>query len=105
MKQPASSSGSPSEAPTGLVPASYIVPLEPLKTVTAIYDYTANAEEEISISENAVYSLYEDDGEWSLVALVNAKNGSKREVGFAPSAYLEEVRARVATVFSTERLN
>lgn len=75
---------SPADAPTGLVPASYLLPLPPLKQVTAIYEYTATSEEEITIQEEATYDLYEDDGDWSLVGA-----RGKKEVGYAPSAYLE----------------
>jgi hypothetical protein len=59
--------------------------LEALRTVTALYEYAATSEEEISIAEDATYSLYEDDGEWSLIGATDRK-----EVGYAPTAYLED---------------
>lgn len=49
-----------------------------------MYDYSATADEELSIIENATYDLYEDDGEWSLVGA-----HGKKEVGYCPTAYLE----------------
>ena len=61
------------------------MPLEALRTVTALYEYAATSEEEISIAEDATYKLYEDDGEWSLIGAIDRK-----EVGYAPTAYLEE---------------
>lgn len=75
---------SPEEAPTGLVPSSYVTPLEPIKQATALYDYEATSEEEITIKEDVVYDLYEEDGDWTLVG---AKD--KKEVGYAPTSYLE----------------
>jgi len=86
VKQSPSSGASPADAPTGLVPAGYVVPVPPIKQVVAQYEYTATSEEEISIAEGETYDLYEDDGEWSLVGA----RGGKKEVGFAPTAYLEE---------------
>lgn len=84
IKQSPSSGASPADAPTGLVPATYVMPLEPIKHVVAMYDYTAAADEELSINENGHYELYEDDGEWVLLSATG-----KSEVGFAPSSYVE----------------
>jgi hypothetical protein len=55
-----------------------------VKQVTAMYDYTATAEEEISITEDTIYDFYEDDGEWALVGSRSAK-----QVGYAPSTYFD----------------
>lgn len=49
-----------------------------------MYAYEATSEEEISVAEDVQYDLFEDDGEWSLVGARDHK-----EVGYAPSAYLE----------------
>lgn len=74
----------PEDAPTGLVPATYVTPCEPMRQVTALYDYEATSEEEMSIKEDQVYDLYETDGDWTLVGAKDAK-----EVGYAPTTYLE----------------
>lgn len=94
VKQPPSSGASPADAPTGLVPAGYLVPVPAIRTVTAAYDYEATGEEELSIQEGQTYDLYEDDGEWSLVGAT----GGRKEVGFAPSAYFEEADGDAAAV-------
>ena len=75
---------SPEEAPTGLVPSTYVTPLQPIKQATALYDYEATSEEEITIKEDVVYDLFEEDGDWTLVGARD-----KKEVGYAPTAYLE----------------
>lgn len=66
------------------MPATYVTPCEPLRQVTALYDYEATSDEEITIKEDTVYDLYETDGDWTLVGSKEAK-----EVGYAPTAYLE----------------
>lgn len=66
------------------MPSTYVVPLEPIKQATALYDYEATSEEEISIKEDVVYHLFEEDGDWTLVGARD-----KKEVGYAPTAYLE----------------
>lgn len=65
-----------------------MTPLEPVKRVTALYDYEATSEEEISVREDVQYEFYEEDGDWTLVGAID-----KKEVGYAPTAYLE-VRKR-----------
>jgi hypothetical protein len=57
-----------------------------LGAVSAIYDYEAQQEEEVTFAEGDTMVLYDkDDPDWYLVKLENG------EIGLAPSNYLEEV--------------
>ncbi|KAI9320560.1 hypothetical protein BX666DRAFT_1909141 [Dichotomocladium elegans] len=72
--------------PIGLVPANYLQETEPIGTVEALYDYTAQQDEELSFKENDIMTLYEnDDPDWFLV---KNKAGS---IGLIPSNYIQEV--------------
>ena len=81
-----------SNGPTGLVPASYLAPPTPLRTVTALYPYLPSRdddgqldnEEEIQVEEGESLLLLEDDGDWVLVARENNKG-----VGFVPATYVD----------------
>lgn len=54
--------------------------------VSALYDYEAQQEEEVTFAEGDTMVLYDkDDPDWYLVKLENG------EIGLAPSNYLEEV--------------
>lgn len=55
--------------------------------VSALYDYDAQQEEEVTFGEGDTMVLYDkDDPDWYLVKLENG------EIGLAPSNYLEEVK-------------
>lgn len=86
-----SSSSTPGGHPqSGLVPANYVVPAQPLRLVTALYAYEAQADEELTIQEDEHLELYEEDGEWSLVGR-NSQDNSHRGVGYVPTTYIENV--------------
>ncbi|CAM0140066.1 cytoskeletal protein binding protein [Umbelopsis sp. WA50703] len=71
--------------PVGLIPANYVSEAEALGAVSAIYDYEAQQEEEVTFAEGDTMVLYDkDDPDWYLVKLENG------EIGLAPSNYLEE---------------
>lgn len=88
-------STTPSDNDTGLVPASYLAPLPPLRQVHALYDYSpalndqgqVENEEELEIVEGEALELMEDEGEWVLVQ--RAAGGG---VGFVPASYVEVSR-------------
>lgn len=70
---------------------------EPIGTVKALYDYTAQQDEELSFQEDDVMILYEnDDPDWFLV---KAKNGT---IGLVPSNYIEEVTKESLFFFQKE---
>lgn len=86
-------SSEPSDPPQiGLVPASYLTSPDPLRTVTALFDYapalnedgTLENDEEMEIVEGEELTLWEDEGDWVLVGRVNGKG-----VGFVPGSYVE----------------
>ncbi|KAG0148091.1 hypothetical protein CROQUDRAFT_75775 [Cronartium quercuum f. sp. fusiforme G11] len=71
----------------GLVPATYVLPAPVIQSMTALYAYEAQTDDELTISEDEVLDLYEEDGEWSLVGR-KAGSGS-RGVGYVPTSYIE----------------
>jgi len=74
-------------APTGLVPASYLVPVEPLKQVKATYAYDPQTEEELAVDEDEDVYLFETSPDWVLVGKT-AGHG----VGYIPAAWIEEAQ-------------
>ncbi|KAK4056826.1 hypothetical protein OIO90_002076 [Microbotryomycetes sp. JL221] len=80
----------PGEA--GLVPASYLTPVTPLRHVTALYDYvptvTATGElendEELAINEGEQLELIEEETDWCLVQRPGGQGA-----GFVPTTYVE----------------
>ncbi|KAI9262415.1 hypothetical protein BDA99DRAFT_511136 [Phascolomyces articulosus] len=78
--------------PIGLVPANYIDEAEPIGTIEALYDYTAQQDEELSFIENDIMVLYEnDDPDWFLA---KEKSGS---IGLVPSNYIQVVSNKAVT--------
>ncbi|KAI9498459.1 hypothetical protein BDB00DRAFT_449648 [Zychaea mexicana] len=78
--------------PIGLVPANYIDEAEPIGTIEALYDYTAQQDEELSFKENDIMVLYEnDDPDWFLA---KEKGGT---IGLVPSNYIQEVSNKAVT--------
>lgn len=71
----------------GLVPATYILPAPVLQIMTALYAYEAQTDDELTISEDEIIDLYEEDGDWSLVGR-QGDQGS-RGVGYVPTSYIE----------------
>jgi hypothetical protein len=74
-----------SESTHGLVPATYVEPAPYIGQYTAMYDYEARTEDELSFPENGVIFVYDmGDAEWWLALF-------DREVGLVPANYLEMV--------------
>lgn len=77
----------------GLVPASYLAPCAPLRTVQALYDYTParndatgelENDEEMEIAEGEeLLVMEESEDEWILV-----QRGENGGCGFVPSSYV-----------------
>ncbi|KAG0222389.1 cytoskeletal protein binding protein [Actinomortierella wolfii] len=60
-----------------------------LKVVVALYDYEANTEEELTIKENNVlYVLEDDDPEW-WKAKLKTEDPNENKIGLIPSNYIE----------------
>ncbi|PVG01079.1 hypothetical protein CPB86DRAFT_812654 [Serendipita vermifera] len=78
------------EGPDGLVPAAYIEKAEPISKVKAAYDYEANAQGEISMTDGQLLNVFERDEDW---ILVEAENQGKYFVGYVPANYVEEADA------------
>ncbi|KAK4047017.1 hypothetical protein OIV83_005703 [Microbotryomycetes sp. JL201] len=84
---------------SGLVPASYLAPATPLRTVTALYDYTPAVtetgelenDEELEIREGEQLELIEEETDWCLVQRPNAQGA-----GFVPTTYIESADAEAA---------
>ncbi|KAI9333405.1 hypothetical protein BDR26DRAFT_1010134 [Obelidium mucronatum] len=71
------------DAKQGLAPVNYLEEIEPKLIASALYDYEARTDEEISFFENATVLVYEnDDPEWWFVRI-------DKEAGLAPANYLE----------------
>lgn len=75
----------------GLVPATYVEDADPVRVSRALYDYTASAEEELSMREEDLLDVYEYDGEWLLVKKHDDRTG---RVGFVPANYVDETDAQ-----------
>ncbi|OBZ82343.1 Actin cytoskeleton-regulatory complex protein sla1, partial [Choanephora cucurbitarum] len=74
------------QGPVGLVPATYLEPIQPIGRVRAEYDYVAQQEEELSFEEGDEMDLLEtDDPDWYLVKT------SQGHIGLAPSNYVQTV--------------
>ncbi|PKI82318.1 cytoskeletal protein binding protein [Malassezia vespertilionis] len=67
----------------GLVPANYVEKRAPIRYVQAVYAYTANGADELSIEEGQQLEVYEIDGEWLLA-------GAGGMLGLVPANYVEE---------------
>ena len=77
----------------GLVPANYVQEAAPLRHVQALYDYEAQNEDELSISEGDALDIYEVDDQWLLARKADAFGmvpanyvGEDAEVAEAPAA-------------------
>ncbi|KAF8248721.1 hypothetical protein K440DRAFT_660712 [Wilcoxina mikolae CBS 423.85] len=83
------------EEPVGLVPNNYIEEAKPIGKCKALYDYTQQTEEELSLNEDALVDVYDSsDSDWSLVGL----NG---RYGYAPSNYIQKVEESEGAVVAT----
>lgn len=58
--------------------------VEPLSEARAIYSYDATNEEEMTMVEDAVLQVYEQDDEWTLVRV----QGGDR-LGYVPGSYIQ----------------
>ncbi|KAI9361641.1 hypothetical protein DFJ73DRAFT_813842 [Zopfochytrium polystomum] len=71
-----------SDGKEGLAPAAYIQELDPKVVATALYDYTARTDEEVTMMQGAKVLVYEnEDPEWWFVRIDN-------EAGLVPASYL-----------------
>ena len=69
-----------------------------LRVCQALYDYEANTEEELSIKENDIlYVLEDDDPEW-WKAKLKTVDPNELQVGLIPSNYVEPVRRPFASI-------
>ncbi|KAJ3085830.1 cytoskeletal protein binding protein, partial [Physocladia obscura] len=79
-----------SDGNQGLAPVNYLVEMEPLRVVTALYDYEARTDEELSFYEGATVLVYDtSDPEWWFVRI-------DKEAGLAPANYLEDFASDAA---------
>lgn len=82
------------EADIGLVPANYVEEAEPIRLSRALYDYEAQNEDELSISEDELLRVYESDGLWLLVKKQGNDalgEGGVGRLGYVPANYVDEV--------------
>ncbi|GAA99423.1 uncharacterized protein L969DRAFT_93884 [Mixia osmundae IAM 14324] len=88
------------EGATGLVPASYLEPMQPISRAIATYAYQATNEEELTVVDDEPLNVYEDDGEWTLVGRVD--ESGQRGVGYMPTSYLTITDETVSPVAAHE---
>jgi hypothetical protein len=70
------------DAPTGLVPKTYIEPAQPKYSVVALYDYALQSAEEVDITEGEKFNVFlDDDPDWFW------GTNSRNEDGLAPKNY------------------
>ncbi|CAO1618113.1 unnamed protein product [Parajaminaea phylloscopi] len=80
----------------GLVPANYVEEAEPLRLSRALYDYAAQNEDELTVSEDELLRVYETDGLWLLVKKQGDDalgEGGVGRLGYVPANYVDEVAA------------
>lgn len=77
-------------APSGLVPASYLVPVQAIKQVKSVYAYEPQNEEELAVDEDEQVLLFETSEDWVLVG-----KASGTGVGYIPAAWIEVRRCGV----------
>ncbi|KAH9894467.1 hypothetical protein C8Q73DRAFT_695666 [Cubamyces lactineus] len=85
------------EGPTGLVPAAYVEPAEPIQVVKVLYDYDATQPTELTVKEEEVLHVYDKDEDWLLVA----SQSEEGRVGYIPGNYVEEFSGEVEEAAST----
>ncbi|KAG8965811.1 cytoskeletal protein binding protein [Tulasnella sp. 419] len=76
--------------PSGLVPAAYVEEATPIARATALYDYEATGEGEVSMKEDTPMSIYAREDEWILVKLDHPGKGKLALIGYVPANYVEE---------------
>ncbi|CAO1631311.1 unnamed protein product [Jaminaea pallidilutea] len=84
------------EAPIGVVPANYVEEAEPIRISRALYDYSAQNEDELSIAEDELLRVYESDGTWLLAKKQGDDalgEGAVGRLGYVPANYVDEVAA------------
>ncbi|PWN52249.1 hypothetical protein IE53DRAFT_10601 [Violaceomyces palustris] len=83
------------ESLVGLVPKNYVEEAEPLRLSRALYDYEAQTEDELSITEDELLRVYETDGLWLLVKKQGQDTigGGEGRLGYVPANYVDEVAA------------
>ncbi|CAE6407278.1 unnamed protein product [Rhizoctonia solani] len=67
---------------SGLVPKAYA---KPIASAKALYDYAANGDGELSITEDEPLLVFDQEAEWTLVK--STKPGGK--AGYVPATYIE----------------
>jgi len=77
-------------ASIGLVPAAYICPNPPIAFATALYDYEASGDGEISITENERMEIYLREEEWIFVSVDRKNKKGGPSIGYVPANYVEE---------------
>lgn len=78
------------EAPSGLVPKSYIEPAQPKYSVVALYDYNGTNEDEVSVVEGEQFNVYlDDDQDWYW------GTNSHNMDGLVPRNYFQEISVDV----------
>lgn len=80
------------DGPIGLVPANYVEEAEPIRVSRALYDYDGTNDDELSIKEDELLSIFETDGDWLLVKKQTAQGQITGKLGFVPANYVDEVR-------------
>ncbi|KAM5540360.1 hypothetical protein V8D89_005818 [Ganoderma adspersum] len=78
------------EGPSGLVPAAYVEPADPIQIVKVLYDYDAAQPTELTVKEDEILHVYGNDDEWLLVA-----SPEEGRVGYVPGNYVEEASGEV----------
>jgi hypothetical protein len=63
---------------------------QPISHSRALYTYASTSEDEISVEEENVLSVYEHQGEWDLVKVIHPIEGTS--IGFVPANYTEALQ-------------
>ncbi|KAA8907323.1 hypothetical protein FN846DRAFT_700295 [Sphaerosporella brunnea] len=83
------------EEPVGLIPNNYVKEAKPTATYKALYDYTAQTEEELSFHEDDSLEVYDvSDPDWAL-------GGLGGRYGYIPANYIEKAEGSPSSVAET----
>ena len=70
------------------VPIHVMFQAEPKTIVKVLYEYEASAPGELSVKEDEILRVYDEEDDWLLVQ----SDKEEARIGFVPGNYVEEVR-------------
>jgi hypothetical protein len=73
-----------------LITLKRLLQSQPISHARVLYSYESTSEDELSVEEENVVSVYEHQGEWDLVKVIHPTEGAA--IGFVPANYTEALQ-------------